>query len=160
MMNIKENPVAYATVKGNKTHPDIEGRVDFYDTYKGTVLVAAIKGLPKESVGGNPGFHGFHIHAGGACTENAKGEFTSAGSHYNPENTPHPSHAGDLPPLLGNDGTAWMAVYTDRFYPEDIVGHTVIIHENADDFHTQPSGNAGEMIACGEIMAWDSDNFH
>jgi Cu-Zn family superoxide dismutase len=160
MMNIKENPVAYAAIKGNKFHPDIKGKVDFYDAYGGTVLLVVIQGLPKESGGGSLGFHGFHIHAGGVCMENSQGEFISAGSHYNPENTLHPSHAGDLPPLLGNDGTAWMAVYTNRFYPEDIVGHTVVIHEKADDFRTQPSGDAGDMIACGEITEWDMDNFH
>ena len=53
-----------------------------------------------------------------------------------------------------------MAVYTGRFYPEDVIGRTVIIHEKSDDFHTQPSGDAGEMIACGKIVAWDSDNYH
>ena len=102
----------------------------------------------------------FHIHTGNACTENGQGEFASAGGHYNPWDTLHPSHAGDLPPLLSNNGSAWMAVYTGRFYPEDVIGRTVIIHEKSDDFHTQPSGDAGEMIACGKIVAWDSDNYH
>ena len=82
-------------------------------------------------------------------------EFADAHGHYNPKGTPHPEHAGDLPPLLSNHGMAWMAVYTDRFYPEDVVGRTVIIHEKADDFRSQPSGDAGEMIACGEIAAWN-----
>ena len=45
--------------------------------------------------------------------------------------------------------------YSIRFYPEDVVGRTVIIHEKADDFRSQPSGDAGEMIACGEIAAWN-----
>ena len=53
------------------------------------------------------------------------------------------------------EGSAWMAVYTGRFFPEDVVGHTVIIHEKADDFRTQPSGDAGKMIACGEITIWE-----
>lgn len=151
MMNIKEKPVAYAIIRG---------KVDFYDTYGGTLLVASVRGLPKDAEEPGRGFHGFHIHTGSACTENEQGEFSSAGSHYNPENTLHPAHAGDLPPLLANNGSAWMAVYTGRFYPEDVVGRTVIIHKNADDFHTQPSGNAGEMIACGEITAWDLDDYH
>lgn len=157
MMDIKENPTAYAVVKGNKNYPDIEGRVDFYDTYGGTVIVVSVRGLPKENERGGQGFHGFHIHAGGACTENGEGEFFLTDGHYNPENTVHPAHAGDLPPLLNNNGAAWMAVYTGRFYPEDVIGRTVLIHERADDFHTQPSGDSGGMIACGEIKAGDPD---
>ena len=47
-----------------------------------------------------------------------------------------------------------MAVYTDRFYPEDVIGKTVVIHEKPDDFRTQPSGDSGEKIACGKIMEW------
>lgn len=121
------------------------------------MIVTSVQGLPEESEGGSNGFHGFHIHTGNACTENEQGEFSSAGGHYDPKGTPHPAHAGDLPPLLANNGTAWMAMYTKRFYPEDVVGRTVIVHEKADDFHTQPSGAAGEMIACGEIAAWDPD---
>ncbi|EOS78735.1 hypothetical protein C817_03256 [Dorea sp. 5-2] len=152
MINIKEIPAAYAKIKGNNTHPDIKGRVDFYETYGGTVLVASVQGLPERSGEGDQGYHGFHIHTGSACTENEQGEFSSAGGHYNPADTLHPAHAGDLPPLLSNNGTAWMAVYTGRFYPEDVIGHTVIIHEKADDFRTQPSGDAGAMIACGEIQ--------
>ena len=50
-----------------------------------------------------------------------------------------------------------MAVYTNRFYPEEVIGRTVIIHENADDFHSQPSGDAVEMISCGEIAAWSPE---
>ncbi len=50
-----------------------------------------------------------------------------------------------------------MTVYTGRFFPEDVIGRTVIIHEKADDFHTQPSGDAGEMIACGEIKTCEPD---
>lgn len=157
MIDIKEEPAAYAVVKGNKNYPDIEGKVDFYDTYGGTVIVASVRGLPKGNERGSQGFHGFHIHAGSACTEDGQGEFISAGGHYNPENIAHPAHAGDLPPLLNNAGAAWMAVYTGRFYPEDVIGHTIIIHERADDFHSQPSGDAGEMIACGEIKARDPD---
>lgn len=157
MIDIMKKPAAYAVVRGNKNYPDIEGKVDFYDTYGGTVIVASVRGLPKGTEGGGQGFHGFHIHAGGACAEDGQGEFSSAGGHYNPENTTHPAHAGDLPPLLNNAGAAWMAVYTGRFYPEDVIGRTIIIHGKADDFHSQPSGDAGEMIACGEIIARDPD---
>lgn len=69
----------------------------------------------------------------------------------------HPEHEGDLPPLLSDKGTAWMMVYTTRFFPEEVVGKTVVIHDMPDDFRTQPSGNSGEKIACGEIVAEDPD---
>ena len=97
--------------------------------------------------------HGFHIHEGPHCRGTADVPFAQAGSHFNPANCPHPAHAGDLPVLLSNHGMAFQMVYTERFTPNDVIGHTVIIHLNPDDYHTQPSGNSGEMIACGEIKA-------
>lgn len=157
MIDVRKNPTAYAVIRGNKNHPEIKGKVDFYDTYGGTIIVVSVKGLPGENEEESRGFHGFHIHEGGACTEDEQGEFSDAGGHYNPKNTVHPAHAGDLPPLLNSGGAAWMTVYTGRFFPEDVIGRTVIIHEKADDFHTQPSGDAGGMIACGEIMACEPD---
>ncbi len=45
-----------------------------------------------------------------------------------------------------------MKVLTDRFRIEEIIGGTVVIHDAPDDFHTQPSGNAGAKIACGVIQ--------
>lgn len=157
MIDIKENPAAYAVIKGSKKYPNIKGRAAFYDTYGGTVVVVSVYGLTQKTEENSGGFHGFHIHEGGACSGNAHNEFANAKGHYNPGGLPHPDHAGDLPPLLSSNGTAWMAVYTNRFYPEDVVGRTVIIHEAADDFRTQPSGDAGEMIACGEIVSWNPD---
>jgi len=133
-------PYATAHISGNSMYPEIEGKVSFYEVYGGTLVVAAVKNLPN----GN-GFHAFHIHDGSSCGPGREG------GHYNPTNQPHPQHAGDMPPLLANQGTAFSAFYTDRFYPEDIVGKVVVIHDMPDDFRTQPSGNPGSMIACGEI---------
>lgn len=48
-------------------------------------------------------------------------------------------------------GIAWCQFYTNRFYPEDIIGNTVIVHDMPDDFRSQPSGDAGVKIACGVI---------
>ena len=72
-------------------------------------------------------------------------------THYNPNNCLHPYHAGDLPPLLENQGYAYMRVLVDKFKISDIIGKTVIIHDSPDDFNTQPSGNSGKKIACGVI---------
>ncbi len=147
----REKPAATAAIKGSRDYAAISGKVDFYNTYGGTIVVAEIKGIPKEL---EDHFFGFHIHEGSSCTGNADDPFADTGMHYNPEDKPHPDHAGDLPPLLGNKGTAWMAVYTGRFYPEDVVGKTMVIHSKPDDFRTQPSGDSGVKIACGEIAEW------
>lgn len=144
------NPAARAMIQGDKDHPELKGMVEFYNTFGGTLVMAEVTGL-EDGMGKSNGFHGFHVHAGAKCSGTSEEPFADADGHYNPENTEHPNHAGDLPPLLANNGKAWMMVYTNRFYPEDVVGKTVIIHENPDDFKTQPSGNSGAMIACGEI---------
>lgn len=136
-MNTK--PEAYAKISGYENYSTLEGDVQFYEVYGGTIVTANIRNLPK----GN-GFHGFHIHVGGSCSD--------PGSHYTKDDFKHPNHSGDMPPLLACNGMAFSAFYTNRFYPEDVVGRTVIIHENRDDFTTQPSGDAGAMIACGEIV--------
>ena len=137
---IQSMPYATAKISGNSLYSQIEGEVSFFEMYGGTLVVAAVKNLPN----GNS-FHAFHIHDGSSCEPGREG------GHYNPTNQPHPQHAGDMPPLLANQGTAFSVFYTDRFYPEDIVGKVVVIHDMPDDFRTQPSGNPGSMIAGGEI---------
>ena len=71
--------------------------------------------------------------------------------HFNPSDCPHPYHAGDFPQLLSNGGFAYLQFITERINVEEIIGRTVIIHYGSDDFVSQPSGNAGEKIACGVI---------
>ena len=100
---------------------------------------------------------GFHIHEGTRCSGTSVDHFADAGSHYNPSNCPHPMHAGDLPPLFVNNGRAWVATITPQFTVSDVIGHTVIVHSDPDDFHTRPSGNSGEKIACGMIKRVDEN---
>ena len=150
-------PIATAELKGGKGYESIHGKVDIYDTYEGSILIIEVYGIPKELEDKNGGFHGFHIHEGGSCSGTDQEPFANVDGHYQSVKSQHPEHAGDLPPLLSNNGIAWMCVYTDRFYPEDVIGKTVIIHALPDDFHTQPSGASGEMIACGEIQARESE---
>lgn len=134
-------PGAIAQVRGG----GITGTVKFHQMPGGVLVVAEVWGLPKE----NPtGFFAFHIHQGPDCGGPG---FSDTGSHFNPTGQPHPQHAGDLPPLLSNNGRAFLAVLTDRFSLPDIRGRTVVIHSGPDDFHTQPAGNAGTKIACGII---------
>jgi len=138
-----DNPAAIALIQGDdKT--GIRGKVQFYSLPGGVMVEANIVGLPKNE----GGFFGFHIHEGGKCTETA---FSSTGSHFDSCGCAHPMHAGDLPPLLSRGGRAYLAVITDRFSIREILGRTVVIHDKADDFTTQPSGNAGRKIACGVI---------
>lgn len=77
--------------------------------------------------------------------------FADAMSHYDPRGCAHPYHAGDLPPLFGNNSFALSVFLTDRFSVHEVIGRTVIIHDHPDDFTTQPSGNSGTKIACGVI---------
>lgn len=143
-----ERPEATAWVTGNTSNPQISGLVKFYQTSYGGVLVEAeFFGLPNIDVPDSSDFYAMHIHEFGTC----RGNFDSAGGHYNPGNMPHPMHAGDLPPLLANQGYAWMAFYDKRFTIEEIIGKSVIIHSASDDFKSQPAGNSGTRIACGEI---------
>lgn len=122
----------------------LRGIVKFYGVPCGTLVVAEIAGLPQNATG----FYALHIHEGADCGgEN----FADTGGHYNPGGAEHPCHAGDLPPLLARNGRAVLGVETGRFRPCDVVGRTVVIHSSADDFHTQPAGNAGKKIACGLI---------
>ena len=148
---IKGRPVSYASLRGSKAYPHLHGKVSFYGVRGGTLVVAEVFGLPTGTGNCGQKVFGFHIHEGRSCTGNAEDPFSNAGSHLNPSNCPHPSHAGDMPPLFGNNGYAWSAFFTQRLTAAEAIGRTVIIHGSPDDFHTQPSGDAGMKIACGEI---------
>lgn len=135
---------AIACVRGGDTFPNLYGMVRFIPRGSCTLVVAEISNLPATDTD----FFAFHIHEGGNCSGI---DFSNTGSHYNPNDREHPQHAGDLPSLLSCGGSAFLAVLTDRFRVKDILGKTVVIHSQPDDFTTQPSGNAGNKIACGVI---------
>lgn len=147
-------PFAYANILGNFLAPKLKGRIEFFPWLNGTLLKIEIANMPlnKQGSEGKPpiGPFGFHIHEGDSC-DDPNEKFQKAKGHYNPTNTIHPFHAGDLPSLLSNDGYVYMSVYTNRFKPDDVVGKTVIIHMNPDDYRTQPAGASGDRIACGVI---------
>jgi len=110
------------------------------------------------------GLHGVHIHAVGSCVAPA---FTSAGGHFNPEskhhglNNPAGPHAGDLPNMtVDASGNAEYDARTSRVSLTpgahslfDADGSALVIHATADDNMSDPAGNAGARIACGEIMS-------
>lgn len=147
-----EEPQAQAMIKGSDAYRGINGRVTFYATPKGVLVGVEVTGLPEMQQCENS-FLGFHIHEGASCGTAGRNAFAGAGMHYNPNNCAHPAHAGDLPPLLVNNGQVFMVFLTDNFAIRDIVGKTVVIHSKADDFTSQPAGNSGDRIACGEIYS-------
>lgn len=142
---------AKANIKGGKQYPNINGIVYFKETKKGVILTAKINELPQAKNNCKGRFFGFHIHSGSECSGNMNDEFANVGVHYNPNKCLHPFHVGDLPPLIENDGYAYMSVLINKFKVSDIIGKVIIIHDMPDDFTTQPSGNSGKKIACGII---------
>lgn len=148
---LRGRPQAQANVAGSESFPGITGWVRFYQTNEGVIVYAEVSGLPKSVQPCRERIFGFHIHQGTDCGGSGDEPFPDAMSHYDPEDCEHPCHAGDLPPLFGNNGLAVSAFLTNRFLVEDVIGKVVIIHDHPDDFTTQPSGNAGTKIACGVI---------
>ena len=150
--NIAINNFALAKISGSDKYPNLYGKVSFKQLKDGVLVTAEIRGLPM----GNQcvsGVYGFHIHEGDSCTGTKEDSFKEAKMHYNKSECEHPYHSGDMPPLFGNNGYAYMSFFTNRFTVNDIVDRVVVIHSMPDDMKTEPSGNSGEKIACGKIFA-------
>lgn len=150
---------AVARLSGSPSYPQIQGSVWFQDVPGGTFVSVQVTGLPPYEPappGGNPiGPHGFHIHVYGDCSVgDPENPFLAAGGHWNPYDQPHGNHAGDFPVLFSNNGLGEMCFFTDKFKVWQVIGRSVIIHENPDDYRSQPAGNSGRRIACGVIKPW------
>ena len=128
------------------------GSVSFAQKGEKVTVNAKLSGLA-------PGGHGFHIHEKGDCSAP---DAMSAGGHFNPTGKPHGSpdapdhHAGDMPMLQADASgnatlTADLIEITIGSGAGDIVGKSVIVHKDADDYKTQPTGNSGARVACGVI---------
>jgi len=144
--------VALQPTAGNQTAGELR-----FATVDGRIEVTGtVTGLP----GG--GTHGFHVHETGDCSAP---DGSSAGGHFNPGSTAHgrvgqgAHHAGDSDNITaGTDGSAqvrgWLEGATiGDGAATDIVGKGVIVHTEADDYATQPTGDAGDRLACGVIQA-------
>lgn len=133
------SPIGVATLVG------VGDRVDLH---------VEVRGLPA-------GAHGIHLHAVGLC---AATDFASAGSHLNPggkahgSENPAGSHLGDLPNLIVRESGAGSLDFLlpgsrSEILPQivDSDGAAIVIHANADDYRTDPSGASGARIACGVL---------
>lgn len=134
----------------------VGGTVNFVEIGTRVHVSATLSGL-------TPGPHGIHIHDRGDCSAS---DATSAGGHYNPTGTVHGNaasgahHAGDLPNLVADAaGNARYEALIDgvtvRPSATSINFRALVIHADADDYATQPAGNSGTRIACGEIRAYE-----
>lgn len=129
-----------------------KGTVTFARRGDKVTVSAQLSGLP-------PGKHGFHIHEKGDCSAP---DATSAGGHFNPTGKPHGApgapehHAGDMPMLEADaSGNATLSAELSGLTlgggAADIVGRSVVVHKDPDDYHSQPAGNSGPRIGCGVI---------
>lgn len=145
---IRNTPDAVAWIRGNEDNPRLSGAAKFFQTPYGGILVEAeLFGLPNISIPDSGNFYGMHIHEYGDCEL----PFDKTGEHYSKTPQMHPMHTGDMVPIMGNQGYAWLSFYNKRFQLPEILGRSVVIHAMPDDFMTQPSGNSGAKIGCGII---------
>ena len=130
------------------------GSVDLIPSGDGYELAGTVSGI-------TPGPHGVHLHAIGLCEGP---EFTTAGGHLNPGLHQHGSinpigqHLGDLPNLVADQsGSARLTLGlrgTRADLDHDLFdsnGTALVVHADADDYKTDPSGNSGKRIACGVL---------
>lgn len=140
------------------------GRAELLETPAGVQLTVRVQGL-------TPGSHGFHIHANGACApgpDAASGNivaFGAAGGHFDPgvshnhgqPGTPaHQAHGGELPNItIGADGSGTLTYVNSNVTlspgKQSILGRTLIVHADADDYQTDPAGNSGGRALCALI---------
>ena len=144
-------PDAYACINGSGDYPDICGCTYFAQTAFGVLVSTELFHLPTSTNPCECRVFAYHIHGNTNCESEYFNPFSSKLTHYNPHKCKHPHHAGDLPPIFENNGYAFHSSLTNRFTLHEIIGKIVILHANPDDFTTDPSGNAGDRIAFGQI---------
>ena len=140
----------------SKSGSQTTGKIKFYKTGADAMYSGKVTGLQPNTS------HGFHVHEFGDCSApDAK----SAGGHFNPEGHSHGvpdkgmhHHVGDLKNIVSDangvahfKGRALPKRYLNPSSPDYIVGKSIVVHAKADDYKSQPSGNAGARIACGVI---------
>ncbi|NAW51584.1 superoxide dismutase family protein [Elizabethkingia argentiflava] len=137
-----------------KSDTSTGGKVSFKQKGNTVMMDIAVTGL-------TPGEHAVHIHDKADCSA---ADATSTGGHWNPAGNDHGKwesehfHMGDIGNLTADvQGNADLSFKTDKWcigcndVSKNILNHGLIIHSGADDFHTQPTGNAGGRVGCVEI---------
>ncbi|PPU78561.1 superoxide dismutase [Xanthomonas cucurbitae] len=132
----------------------VSGRVVLVPALQGIRITGTVGGLRAGAVAG------FHVHERGDCSA---ADASSAGVHFNPAGAPHgragngAHHLGDMDNLRADaEGVAHLDMIVSGISlgdgaPNDVVGKALIVHADADDDRSQPSGNAGARLACGVI---------
>lgn len=132
----------------------VSGRLSVVPMKDGVHLTGEVGGLSPGST------HAIHIHEKGDCSA---ADASSAGGHFNPAGAPHGKvgsgahHGGDMDNIVANaEGVAKVDVHASGVTlgggaVNDVAGKAVIVHAAADDYRTQPTGNAGGRVACGVI---------
>lgn len=140
----------------SKSESNVSGTVFFKEENGIVTMTAMINGLSE-------GTHAIHIHEKSDCSAP---DGTSAGGHWNPTGQPHGKwkssegfHKGDIGNFeASTDGKGTLTMATDEWCigcgdsNKDILGKGIIVHQGADDFVTQPTGNAGGRVSCGGII--------
>ncbi|QFT80857.1 Superoxide dismutase [Cu-Zn] precursor [Roseovarius sp. THAF27] len=130
------------------------GTATLTDTPAGVLIELDLAELPPET------WHGFHIHETGEC--DAEGGFKSAGGHLASSGNDHGfltdggPHVGDMPnQYVASDGTLKAQVLNHQAVlggeQDNLSGRALMLHSGPDDYESQPSGDAGERIACAVI---------
>ncbi|MBU4538825.1 MAG: superoxide dismutase family protein [Weeksellaceae bacterium] len=141
-------------IVNSKSGTDTQGTAKFTQTGKNVTLDLNVYKL-------TPGLHAVHLHEKSDCSA---ADGTSTGGHWNPSHNDHGKwgaehfHMGDIGNINADkDGTARLVFKTDKWCigctdeSKNILGKGLIIHAGVDDFHTQPTGNAGGRVGCVEI---------